>query len=238
MWINLSCNLAHVTGLIFNVSWINLAGCYLVGWVDAGSCIHSPGIQSGNTLHFPFNSVPCLWALWRQLSYDFGEEIYAQVCLMPSRNAFQNFDDCDCCDCFFLQFTEGGRTRNSDEATVITTTITVVLFSTIVSSSNPLKIKNHFCSFKSCLSSGIPGSFSIYRLCNYTFLLPPKSWWAHKEVLVGDLLIGTSIPEVISILVKLLPITWHQRICCLCDARDTRLNSVHVQLRQIFVQRL
>ncbi|CAK9194644.1 unnamed protein product [Sphagnum troendelagicum] len=32
----------------------------------------------------------------------------------------------------FNQFTEGGRTRNSDEATVITTTITVVLFSTIV----------------------------------------------------------------------------------------------------------
>jgi NhaP-type Na+/H+ and K+/H+ antiporter len=75
----------------------------------------------------------------------------------------------------FNQFTEGGRTRNSDEATVITTTITVVLFSTIVSSSNPLKIKNHFCSFKSCLSSGIPGSFSIYQLCNNTFLLPAKS---------------------------------------------------------------
>jgi hypothetical protein len=138
----------------------------------------------------------------------------------------------------FNQFTEGGRTRNSDEATVITTTITVVLFSTIVSSSNPLKIKNHFCSFKSCLSSGIPGSFNIYLLCNYTFLLPAKLWWAHKEVLGGDLLIRTSIPEVISILVKLLPITWHQKICCLCDARDTHLNSVHVQLRQIFVQRL
>jgi sodium/hydrogen exchanger 8 len=34
--------------------------------------------------------------------------------------------------CFFLQFTEGGSTRSSDEATVITTTITIVLFSTIV----------------------------------------------------------------------------------------------------------
>jgi hypothetical protein len=83
------------------------------------------------------------------------------------------------------------------------------------------------------LSSGIPGSFNIYQLCNYTFLLPAKLWWAHKEVLVGDLLIRTSIPEVISILVKLLPITWHQRTCCLCDARDTHLNSV-----QIFVHRL
>jgi sodium/hydrogen exchanger 8 len=35
----------------------------------------------------------------------------------------------------FNQFTEGGRTRSSDEATVITTTITIVLFSTIVSHS-------------------------------------------------------------------------------------------------------
>ncbi|CAM6039506.1 unnamed protein product [Sphagnum compactum] len=32
----------------------------------------------------------------------------------------------------FNQFTEGGRTRSSDEATVITTTIAIVLFSTIV----------------------------------------------------------------------------------------------------------
>ncbi len=76
---------------------------------------------------------------------------------MPSRNAFQNFDDCDCCDCFFLQFTEGGRTRNSDEATVITTTITVVLFSTIVSSSN---LKFSACSTKTDFCPKAIGSLS------------------------------------------------------------------------------